>query len=258
MKTKIIVRADDLGYSRAVNLGIADTVKHGIINNVGLMVNMPTTESGLAMLQGEDICLGCHTNITAGRPLTDPTRIPSLVTTDGYFRSSRDYRTTKQDFVVLAEAVTEVEAQYQRFIDLTGHKPGYFEGHAVASNNFVKALRIVARRHHLDFLDFAFEHQPVPYRGMNLYMVMESMQPGYDPVETLRKMAAVRHDDGYGMMICHPGYLDNYILIHSTLTVPRTKEVDMLCAPRTKSWLIEHQIELIKYTDITAKTPTTL
>lgn len=33
MKTKIIVRADDLGYSRAVNLGIADTVKHGIINN---------------------------------------------------------------------------------------------------------------------------------------------------------------------------------------------------------------------------------
>ena len=45
MKTKIIVRADDLGYSRAVNLGIADTVKHGIINNVGLMVNMPTTET---------------------------------------------------------------------------------------------------------------------------------------------------------------------------------------------------------------------
>ena len=48
--TKVIVRADDLGYSEAVNLGIEKTVKDGIINNVGVMVNMPATQHGLDLL----------------------------------------------------------------------------------------------------------------------------------------------------------------------------------------------------------------
>ncbi|MCT0221291.1 ChbG/HpnK family deacetylase, partial [Lactiplantibacillus plantarum] len=46
MERKVIVRADDLGYSDAVNVGIARTVHNGLINNVGVMVNMPTTMSG--------------------------------------------------------------------------------------------------------------------------------------------------------------------------------------------------------------------
>ena len=38
---QILVRADDLGYSRGVNYGIMDSVRHGIVRSVGLMPNMP-------------------------------------------------------------------------------------------------------------------------------------------------------------------------------------------------------------------------
>ena len=40
MNSKILIRADDVGYSRAVNYGIADSVWNGIIRSVGIMPNM--------------------------------------------------------------------------------------------------------------------------------------------------------------------------------------------------------------------------
>jgi len=248
--TKVIVRADDLGYSEAVNLGIEKTVKDGIINNVGVMVNMPATQHGLDLLAGTNVCLGCHTVICAGRPLTDPKLIPSITTPDGYFKPSKVYRSAKHDFVNLDEVIIEFEAQYQRFVALTGHKPGYFEGHAVVSDNFIKGLQLVAEKHGVRFLNFSFDGTPTPLNGKNLYVAMESMQPNYDPLATLKKMALATHADGYGVMVCHPGYLDNYILTHSSLTIPRTQEVAMLCDDETRDWLKENNIELIRYDEV--------
>lgn len=43
---KLIIRADDLGYSEAVNRGIEKTVREGVVRSVGLMPNMPTAASG--------------------------------------------------------------------------------------------------------------------------------------------------------------------------------------------------------------------
>ena len=47
---KIMVRADDLGYSRGVNYGIYDTVKNGVIKNIGFMVNMPDSVEGYELV----------------------------------------------------------------------------------------------------------------------------------------------------------------------------------------------------------------
>ena len=38
---RLIVRADDLGYSEAVNYGIEKSIKDGIVHSVGLMPNKP-------------------------------------------------------------------------------------------------------------------------------------------------------------------------------------------------------------------------
>lgn len=38
--------------------------------------------------------------------------------------------------MVFEEALIEIEAQYDKFIELFGKKPDYFEGHAIASDNF--------------------------------------------------------------------------------------------------------------------------
>lgn len=48
---KVLLRADDLGYSEAVNYGIEKSVKDGLIQSVGVMMNMPATVHGVALLK---------------------------------------------------------------------------------------------------------------------------------------------------------------------------------------------------------------
>ena len=80
---------------------------------------------------------------------------------------------------------------------------------------------------------------------------MDSLNEHYDPFESLKNlMSRTYSEQECPMFICHPGWLDEYILTHSTLTVNRTKEVDMLCDPAVRSWLEEQQIELVTYDDI--------
>ena len=218
---QILIRADDLGFSEGVNYGIAKAMIDGVIQSVGLMSNMPAAEHGVQQLKGYDFCLGQHTNICAGTPLTDPERIPSLVDKTGRFKSSKVYRSAEKDFVVLEEAILEVEAQYQRFVELTGQQPQHFGSHAVKSDNFFRAIEIVAERHGLPHLGSALAGGPILFRHTKLYPVLDSMKPDYDPFESLK--AAAMHDygkDGCGMFICHPGYLDEEILQNSSLTRP--------------------------------------
>lgn len=248
-KKQILVRADDLGYSRGVNYGIADALKGGIIKSVGVMVNMPETETGLELVKDDHPCLGLHTNICVGKPLTDPSLIPSLVQENGEFKPSKAYRTAKEDFVDLDEVMLEIEAQYQRFVELTGQKPVYFEGHAVASDNFFKGLEAVARKHGCDYLGMSFSG-PVSFRNSKMDMVMDSMAPNYDPKASLRRIARENYEGTVPTMVCHPGYLDAYILKTSSLLNPRTLEVEMALDQNLKDELESQGVEFITYADV--------
>ena len=254
MSKCILVRADDLGWTEAINYGIAKSGKDGIIRSVGVMTNMPDAKHGLDLLAGVPVCYGQHTNICVGRPLTDPALIPSLCGENGEFKPSRAYREAYQrgeEFVVLEEAVLEIEAQYQRFVELLGEKPHYFEAHAVMSDNLSKGLELVAERHGLNYLPAGFDGKPLCFRASRLYPVLESMAPGYDPFESLKKAALQDYGpDGCAMFVCHPGYLDDTILRCSSLTVPRTQEVAMSIDPATKAWLAENDVRVITYDDL--------
>lgn len=247
---KILVRADDLGFSEGINYGIEKSVKEGIIRSVGVMVNMPATEHGLRLLEGTDVCYGLHTNICVGKPLTDPNLIPSIVDENGNFKSSKQYRSAKEDFVVLEEVILEIEAQYQKFVELTGEKPHYFEGHAVMSDNFFKGMEIVAAQHGCDYLPVGFTG-PTKFRSTTLYTSMDSMKPDYDPFESFKRDALKEYpDNGICMYVCHPGYLDAYIMKVSSLLEPRALEVEMACSQEIKEWLKDNDIQVITYDDL--------
>lgn len=247
---RLLIRADDLGFSEGTNYGIAKSVKDGIIRSVGLMPNMPAAQHGFDLMRNENVCLGQHTNICVGKPLMDPALIPSITGEDGEFRPSTAYRAAKEDFVDLDEVILEIEAQYQRFKEITGREPAYFEGHAVASANFFKGLAIVAKRHGLDYLAMSFDGSPIRFGKADLYMYMDSMKPDYDPFASLVKCMENAHEGGVEMFVCHPGYLDAYILKKSSLTVPRAMEVEMLCSDETKRFIEEQEIELVTYDDL--------
>lgn len=251
---QILLRADDLGYSRAVNYGIYDAIDNGVINNVGIMVNMPSTKQGLELLKNEDIDYGMHTDITNGKPVLPAKEVPSLVDENGNFHRSKIYRenygANKPDFINLDEVVAEIDAQYHRFLDLVGKKPDYFEGHAVMNDNFVKGLHIVAKRYNLPLLDFSFDNQPIPFKENTKFDVfMESMQPNYDPYKVVNEMIEKADNEAIPMMVCHPGYLDQYILNTSSLTIPRTQEVEMAMDPKIAKLIKDNDIHLLRYSE---------
>ena len=250
---EIIVRADDLGFTEGINYGIEKACRDGIIRSVGIMTNMPATRHGYDLIKDLPLCLGLHTNICAGKPLCNPSEVPSICDENGNLKKSKVYREASkngEDFVVLEEVIKEIEAQYQAFVELTGEKPHYFEGHAVASANFFKGMEIVAARHGCDYLGISFDG-PTRFRNSVLYVSMESMGPGYEPFESLKRAAIKDYgENGYLMFVCHPGYLDQEILDVSSLTMPRPKEVAMCIAQETKDWLKENDIKVITYDDL--------
>lgn len=252
---QLIIRADDIGYSEAVNYGIAKSVKEGLIRSAGLMPNMPAAKHGLDLLAGCDVVIGQHTNVCIGKPCADPSLIPSMLDENGEFLSSRKHREAfKQgkDLIKLDEAAIEVETQYIRFKELTGKEPAYFEAHAIASANLMKALAIVADKYHLAFNDMNPMVDSGLFRGKPIHSLpMDSMNLEYEPFESL-KDAVLHHfsEEMPNVFVCHPGYLDDYILHHSSLTVNRTKEVEMLINPAVKEWLSQQKIELVNYSQV--------
>lgn len=254
MVKRILVRADDVGYCRGVNYGIADSVWNGIIGSVGVMPNMPETQHGVDLLKGSGVCFGMHTNVCLGKPCADPAKIPSLLDENGDLKSSRTYRDAwkkGEEIVSLDEMVIEIEAQYQRYLELTGEKPHYFEAHAVLNQNLARGLEIVAEKYDLPYLPACFEPTGVQFKNTVLITRMESMKPDYDPAESLKKaVLAAYKDNECPMFVCHPGYIDDYLMNHSSLVTPRPKEVAMLTDPAIRNWLEEQNVQLVTYDEM--------
>lgn len=258
---QLLIRADDIGYSYAVDLGIARTIREGLVRSAGVMPNMPETVRGVRWVceaeaeAGVTIALGQHTNVCLGKPCADPAKIPSLLQDNGEFKSSRTYREAYkrgEDFVVYEEAVTEIEAQLARFEQVVDAEPDYFEAHAVASDNLMQAIHDVAEAHGFREQPMSFDPTVVVSCGNTpVRMVMRSMTPDYDPRAAIHETVDGMDDDETVVMVFHPGYLDNFILTHSSLTTDRTKEVDTLIDPDVRTWLeAQPNLRLVDYRDL--------
>lgn len=51
---KLLIRADDIGYSEAVTAGILSALESGLVKSAGLMVNMPFTEKSVELIKDRD------------------------------------------------------------------------------------------------------------------------------------------------------------------------------------------------------------
>lgn len=245
---KLIMRADDLGFSEGVNYGIQKAIVDGVITSVGMMPNMKSAQHGFELVKDLDIALGQHTNICVGKPLSDPSLIPSLVQDNGDFCSSREIRAREVDSIVIEEAEIEIEAQLKRFIEITGKKPDYFEGHAVFSMNFFIALKNVADKHGLFFCIPSIGKEWEKENGIYGLPFFKPDQEGlYDPQEYLEEYLPYIQEHPCCVAIFHPGYLDWYILTHSSFTKIRAMECDFLCSDWLKQWIKDYQIELVNF-----------
>lgn len=252
---QLLIRADDLGYSYAVNLGIARAVHEGVVRSVGLMPNMPEAARGWGWLSDADIAIGQHTNLCLGIPCADPALIPSLLDENGQLKSSRTYREAYgrgEEVANYDELVIEVEEQLARFREIVGRDPDYFEAHAVMSNNLTRAIHDVALAHGLREQPFDLSHE-VACGSTVCHLACEDVLPPeqYDPYEFIRRTVSLMAEGDTYVLVMHPGYLDAFILDNSSLTINRTKEVDTLVDPGLRAWLeAQPDLRLVDYRDL--------
>jgi chitin disaccharide deacetylase len=247
---KLIVRADDLGFTDAVNHGIHKAIREGIVTSTGLMTNMPDAQAGYNLVKNyEHISIGQHTNLSAGMPCSDPSQIPSLVDNDGKFYPSQRYRKAfkeGKDLITFEDAIVEVRAQLVRFREITGKEPDYFEGHAIQSNNFFKALEYVAEENNLLYVPFG------PIKSKNAYCVIGKPprlleNNMYDPLSYILNNEGDILDKDLALIVTHPGYIDQDLLDMSSWTMIRPLEVEVLTSSKVKEWIIENRVELVNF-----------
>lgn len=174
-----------------------------------------------------------------------PGEVPTLVDGNGEFYNSRKYRGAAEEFASVEDFRRELTAQYKRFVDLFGRRPAYFEAHAVSSQNLCLALEQVAEENGLfyqpSFQDFTIGGTDV------INTPMHSMEPDYDARTALKAELSKAAENRCYLYVCHPGYLDAYLLKQTSLTLARADEADMLCDPDIRRWLAEQDFALVTY-----------
>lgn len=262
MKKKLIVVADDFGFSEAYNYGVMKAYKEGIVTVASLMSNMEAAPHAVKLAKEyPDLNLTQHTNFVSGYPVSDPHMIPSMVDENGKFYRSVQWAPTSpldtkcQGHVVVSyeDAKTETLAQMARFKALTGHAPNHFEGHSAGTDAINKAFLEISENtgiHCMALLD----------------KETDSLKPAHELVMANNEYMLALHrgmcvedfinTEGFGLLASpyeinvihfHPGYVDAYILDNSTLTIQRCRDLQVLCDSRLRSWLDNHNIELTDY-----------
>ena len=264
---KLLVQGDDFGFTKAVTYGIVDAIDNGILRNTGLFANMPSAALAVSfMKERPQACFGIDFNIVSGPTCADPKDIPHLVDENGEFiRSGKRVHDERwkteegrREMIPYDEVYQEMRAQYDRFIELTGTKPGYLHTHSIHPETYMEALRKISADEGVPF-----SHDMQAKYGF--YSFREFAKPSsastkkqFDPVEQLEKnpLGLVKeHADEllkkeYVNIGGHPGFVDAELLGLTTLSLERVRDHQMDTSEWIKNWVKENNIELITYRDL--------
>ncbi|MCP3700611.1 MAG: carbohydrate deacetylase [Aliivibrio sp.] len=112
---KLILNADDFGLSESVNNGIVECFKSGVVTSTTIMMNQAGVAHAVQLYQQGLIPeVGLHFTVTAGKPLSPPCNVASLIDENGYFL---DRQTLMTKEVSEEEVYLELNTQYQAAIN---------------------------------------------------------------------------------------------------------------------------------------------
>ena len=253
----MIVNADDFGYSRAINYGIADAHVNGIVTSTTLMANMPAVEHAISLAkQMPELGVGVHLTMTCGRPLLTE-GIESLTDSDGNFYSLKVYETIKSD-LDKEELYREWKAQIQKLLNMgvtLTHIDSHHHVHSFEENKEV--TKRLSDEFHLPVRNCKKEADDRNFNFVDLfnYPPIRDMSIDYESNRDLffsiieEELQTIKNYKTTEVM-CHPAYVGSRILENSSFNIPRVREVDLLCDPKMKDLINKYEIKLINYRDI--------
>ncbi|HSB08379.1 MAG TPA: ChbG/HpnK family deacetylase [Blastocatellia bacterium] len=282
---KLIVNADDFGFTTGVNAGIVRAFKEGIVTSATIMANGEAFDDAVDLaLSNPGLGVGCHLALVGGRPITRADEVPSLVDNQGFLP-----RTLSQLLSRLArgsvrpdEIVRELRAQVGRMVS-AGVTPTHLDSHkhSHVHPQIMRAVAAIANEFGINCVRNPFEK--VFSRGtvstlthVKQTVLSAAVAPGAIwfkrlaqehglkttdrffgvKVTGLLDSAAIRSImesliDGTAELMCHPGLYDAE-LEHSPTRLKRQRqhELEALIDPGVKELAAARGISLISYREL--------
>jgi chitin disaccharide deacetylase len=245
--TKLVINADDFGYSKGVNLGIMEAFYNGVVSSTTLMANMPGAAHAAALaLDNPKLGVGIHLVLDCGKPV-HPT-VPSLVDDKGYF-----HKTEKMiQHANLKDIEIELHSQMEKFQSF-GLIPTHLDSH-----------------HHVHGHEKIFPVIERIAQYYNLPIRKVSANPSHSGNVKLRTTEYFCHEfygDGLTVpflinliekcssydtaeLMCHPAFIDEPLLTGSSYSLQRVKELAILCDLEIRNVLKNKDIKLVTYKEI--------
>lgn len=281
---KLVVRADDVGYSKVCNIGSFETLDNGIVTSMDIMLDTPGTVDALERLRDYPwISVGWHTHFW-GTPLLGKEKVPTLFDASrGGFRTDLD-----SEEVDFEEALAECRAEMELCVRVLGRAPDVGGSMLPVDTVFGRALMQVHEEYHIvtDFMgkDLGgpdrredakgkWADRKIYARGIWEYCrplrERPLMQDGWtDSISALTAYDPIRFytEDESGLLqvekdsitvhAWHPGYVDYYVYRRGDYSAQarcfkdiRTVDVHALCSESVKDWIRENRIELVNMRD---------
>ncbi|UOQ94545.1 chitin disaccharide deacetylase [Halobacillus shinanisalinarum] len=245
MRKKLIINADDFGYSRGINFGIIDAHHNGVLTSTTLMTNMPGASHAYQLAnETPTLGVGIHLTLTAGSPILK--HLQTITDENGHFRNLKYYLGFFD--VDLVEVYEEWKAQIKQAI-ANGIQPTHLDSHHHI-HSYGELTEVV--------IDLAKEFD-LPVRRvfepetneLSTIRTTEAFEYKIDTIKDPIKLAEKFSDAQSIEVMTHPAYLDKAIINGSSFNYPRVDELALLTDKALKETYKNHNMfELTHYRSI--------
>lgn len=227
---KLIINADDFGYSRAVNYGIVDSFRKGVLTSTTLMPNMPGFSHAVELhREFPGLGIGVHLTLTCGRPICS--HLSGLAENDK-FHSLSFFRNggTVDDDALYEEWDAQIKKVIRNNITPT-HLDSHHHAHSWGAHQDV--VIALAKKYDLPVRGNFNKNSQVRHTDWFVddfdCVGDEDFYSHPDKGEEYisRLMTSLGHVSSAEIM-CHPAYLDNELLLGSSFVFPRLRQVVFL------------------------------
>lgn len=285
-KIRLIVNADDFGWTRGISDGILLAYRSGIVTSTSLMVNQPATRYAVQQLpSAPGLSVGVHLNLTDGRPVLPARQVPTLVDSGGAFHAlpqflSRLWRLRIRWREIEAEFCAQIRRMKSMGLTPThADTHHHLHMHPLIAPAFMRALRAEGIQRARQYNPF---HAPaetgLPERRSRL-LARRVLVRAY--VATLRWLFFRRLDSPDAVVVphpsmrvnpaqldrgwhtvfqclpagtfelgCHPGLPVPEPAVHDLLRHKRMLELSVLTDPQLRKVLSSYSVELISYSQL--------
>lgn len=215
---KVIINADDFGYSKSINRGILDAVKNGVVSSTSVMVYGKAASEAVQLRDIENISVGLHLHMEETLP--DPQE--------------------------------EFDKQVKMFVELLGRKPDHIDVHKPRSSDMEQItplLQKYSKENKTPVRELGHAKSIKDFFGINT-----KNENGIDPervsVENLLRILDGL-DEGVSEIMTHVGYSDDELRGMSSYNDTRELELKTITDQRVIEYFKETpDLQLINWNDV--------